>query len=73
MISRRYFLHGMVLTVTGLMIPEVVGKVFYSIPKVVVPQNLIVTFDSLLKEYYPPILTDLLNRDTGMMELMRIT
>ncbi len=73
MISRRTFLRGAVLTAAGLLVPEVVEKIFYSIPKVVVPQNLIVTFDSLLKEYYPPILTDLLNRDTGMMELMRLT
>ncbi|KKN24912.1 hypothetical protein LCGC14_0890020 [marine sediment metagenome] len=40
MISRRYFLKGLTLTVAGLLVPEVVGKVFYSIPKIVVPQNL---------------------------------
>ena len=30
----------MILTATGLMVPETIGRVFYSIPKVVVPQNL---------------------------------
>ena len=40
MISRRYFLKGLTLTAAGLLVPEVVGKVFYSIPKVVIPQNL---------------------------------
>ena len=40
MISRRVFLKGLTLTAAGLLVPETVGKVFYSIPKVVVPQNI---------------------------------
>ena len=40
MISRRVFLKDLTLTAAGLLVPEVVGKVFYSIPKIVVPQNL---------------------------------
>ncbi len=35
MISRRELLKGMVLTAAGLLVPEQVVKVFYSIPKVV--------------------------------------
>ncbi len=40
MISRRDFLKGLTLTAAGLLVPEAVGKVFYSIPKVVTSQNL---------------------------------
>ncbi len=40
MISRRQFLKGLTLTAAGLLVPESLGRVFYSIPKVVVPQNL---------------------------------
>ena len=40
MISRRELLKGIVLTATGLLVPAQVVKVFYSIPKVVVPKNL---------------------------------
>ncbi len=40
MISRRKFIQGLTLTAAGLLIPETISRVFYSIPKVVVPQNL---------------------------------
>ncbi len=40
MISRRAFIRGLTLTAAGLLIPETVGRVFDSSPKVVVPQNL---------------------------------
>lgn len=40
MISRREFLKGFTITAAGLLIPETIGRVFYSIPKVAVLQNL---------------------------------
>ncbi len=63
MISRRELLKGMVLTAAGLLVPEQVVKVFYSIPKVVVPQNLSIlsNYDAILKEFYLPAIKELLN------------
>ncbi len=40
MLSRRSFLKGLILSAAGLYIPETVGKVFYSIPKIVIPHNI---------------------------------